>query len=106
VSWSAREDKENQSVVEEGWSYVAAGEHLGGVIGADSKAKKDRELPGKHEFFILYSAFSRTKRLSRHLIKRSVPAGVPVGDCVDVDAQEGEHIDVQEWLQTYGASAG
>jgi hypothetical protein len=88
VSRSAREDKENQSVVEEGWSYVAADEYLGGVglgvggvnakmgkemgnvvfmsgNGADSKAKKDRERKGKREFFILYSSFSRTKRLSR-----------------------------------------
>ncbi|KAJ7359253.1 Pkinase-domain-containing protein [Mycena albidolilacea] len=71
VSRSAREDKENQSVVEEGWSYVAADEYLGGVglgvggvnakmgkemgnvvfmsgNGADSKAKKDRERKGKH----------------------------------------------------------
>ncbi|KAJ7892765.1 kinase-like domain-containing protein [Mycena olivaceomarginata] len=62
VSRSAREDKENQSVVEEGWSYVAADEYLGGVglgvggvnakmgkeMGNDSKAKKDRERKGKH----------------------------------------------------------
>ncbi|KAF7344601.1 Protein kinase domain-containing protein [Mycena sanguinolenta] len=71
VSRSAREDKENQSFAEEGWSYVAADEFSDGVgLGVDgvnakmgnetgnvvfpsgngtgSKAKKDRERRGKH----------------------------------------------------------
>ncbi|KAF7360372.1 Protein kinase domain-containing protein [Mycena venus] len=71
VSRPAREDKENQSVAEEGWSYVAVDEYSGGVgLGVDGvnakigkemgnvvflpghagdlKAKKDRERKGKH----------------------------------------------------------
>jgi hypothetical protein len=75
VSRLAREDKENQTFSEEGWSYVAADEFQGvglGVDGvdvkkgkemgnivflpettADSKAKKDKERRGKRELFIL-----------------------------------------------------
>ncbi|KAJ6588852.1 hypothetical protein B0H19DRAFT_1248448 [Mycena capillaripes] len=71
VSRPAREDKENQSVAEEGWSYVAAdeyqsgmglgvdgvnakmGKEMGNVVflpenAADFKAKKDKERKGKH----------------------------------------------------------
>ncbi|KAJ7512681.1 Pkinase-domain-containing protein [Mycena galericulata] len=72
VSRPAREDKENQSVTEEGWSYVAAeeyqsglglsvdgvdariGREMGNVIflpenGANPKGKKDKERKGKRE---------------------------------------------------------
>ncbi|KAJ7754441.1 hypothetical protein B0H16DRAFT_1316504 [Mycena metata] len=71
VSRPAPEDKENQNVYEEGWSYVGVDEYQSGVglgvdgvsakIGkemgnvvflpenaADSKAKKDKERKGKH----------------------------------------------------------
>ncbi|KAJ7666234.1 hypothetical protein DFH06DRAFT_1470402 [Mycena polygramma] len=69
VSRPVREDKENRSVAEEGWSYVAADEYQGVGLGvggvdvkmgkemgnvvflpenADSKAKKDKERKGKH----------------------------------------------------------
>ncbi|KAJ7686665.1 hypothetical protein B0H17DRAFT_1071469 [Mycena rosella] len=68
VSRPAREDKENQSVSEEGWSYVGADEFQGGVgLGVDgvnakmgkemgnvvffsdnAPGKKDKERKGKH----------------------------------------------------------
>ncbi|KAJ6470060.1 hypothetical protein C8R47DRAFT_989081 [Mycena vitilis] len=72
VSRPVREDKENRSVADEGWSYVAADEYQGVGLGvggvdakmgkemgnvvflqenADSKAKKDKERKGKRDAF-------------------------------------------------------
>ncbi|KAJ7485362.1 hypothetical protein FB451DRAFT_1027719 [Mycena latifolia] len=103
VSRPAREDKENQSVSEEGWSYVGVDEYQGGVglgvdgvdakIGKemgnvvflsesapDSKAKKDKERKGKHTALPLRPKRSTISLLASPITLSTATNNHPIAD--------------------------